>query len=64
MYLIYKIRLKTWKLVKLNLTRVKLEKSVWFYEFIKFMIWTKLGLNLVLKCMLTSFTRLSIYLKS
>jgi hypothetical protein len=63
MYLIYKIRLKTWKLVKLNLTCTKLVKSIWFYKFIKFVIWIKLSLDLALKFMLTSFAKSIIYLK-
>jgi hypothetical protein len=58
----YKIRLKTWKSIKSNLTDVKSVnsvKSVWFYEFTKFMIWTKSCLNLILKRLLISFVNLN-----
>jgi len=61
-----KIRLKTWKSIKSNLTDVKSinsVKSVWFYEFTKFMIWTKSGLNLTLKRLLISFVNLNISFK-
>jgi hypothetical protein len=60
---------KTKKLVKLDLTCVKSVKlvnsvkSVRFYEFTKFMIWTKSDPNLILKCLLTSFARLNISFK-
>jgi hypothetical protein len=67
MYLKCKIGLKTWKPVKLNLTHAKSIKLVTsvnlvrFYEFTKFMIWTKLGPNLTLKCLLASFVTLDTY---
>ena len=42
---------------------VKLVNSVRFYEFTKFVIWTKSGSNLNLKCLLTSFAKLNISFK-
>jgi len=60
---------KAQKLVKLDLICVKSVKlvnsvkSVRFYEFTKFVIWTKSGPNLILKCLLTSFARLNISFK-
>ena len=58
MYLMCKIKLKTWKWVKSDLIRAKSINSVQFYKLTKFMIWTKSGPNLTLKCLLTSFARL------
>ena len=62
-------QIKNSKLIKSDLTHVKSVKlvnsvnSVWFYEFTKFMIWTKSSPNLVLKCLLTGFARLNILFK-
>jgi hypothetical protein len=70
MYLKCKIGLKTWKPVKSNLTHAKSIKLVTsvnlvrFYEFTKFMIWTKLGSNLTLKYLLASFAILDTYLSN
>jgi hypothetical protein len=63
MYLTCKIKLKTWKPVKSDLIRGKSVNPVRFYKFTKFVIWIKSGLNLTLKCLLTSFTRLDLSLK-
>ena len=62
-------RTKNSKLVKSDLTRTKSEKSinsvnlVRLYEFTKAVTWTKLGSNLTLKYLLTSFARLNISFK-
>ena len=55
-----KIGLKTRKIARLDLTCAKL---VWFYEFTRFFIQTKLKLKLTFKYLLTSFVRLIISIK-
>ena len=63
-------QIKNSKPVKSDLTPAKsiksvnLIKSVLFYKFTKFMIWTNLSSNLALKYLLTNFAKLKISFKT